>query len=104
MLATGSSCFELDYKIDRAAVRAATRGRATVIGTLDPAFLLAAATPAQVQAKAVEDIGIMAPGGRFILGAGCTVPRDTPPENVRALVNAAREHGHYAADGSLDCG
>lgn len=29
-------------------------------------------------------------GARYIVGAGCEVPRDAPPENLRALVEFAR--------------
>ena len=99
MLGTGASCFELDYKVDRAAVREATRGRATLIGTLDPANLVARGTPEEIETAATEDIRLLAPGGRFILGAGCTIPRDTPAANVHALVRAAREHGRYTPGG-----
>jgi 8-oxo-dGTP pyrophosphatase MutT (NUDIX family) len=31
-------------------------------------------------------------GGRCIIGAGCEIPRLTPPENVRALAEYARAH------------
>jgi hypothetical protein len=31
-------------------------------------------------------------GPRFIVGAGCEVPRDTPPENLRAMCEYARTH------------
>lgn len=101
MLSTTASFFELDYQISRTEVRQATRDRATVIGTLDPSKMVSHGTPQQIAAKAREDIQIMAPGGRFILGAGCTIPRDTPVENVRALVQAAAEYGVYRPDGSL---
>jgi MtaA/CmuA family methyltransferase len=101
MLSTGARCFELDYQIDRLAVREATRGRATLIGTLDPSNLVPRGTPDEVAVKAREDIRILAPGGRFILGAGCTIPRETPAANVRALVRAAAECGIYRPDGTL---
>jgi len=29
-------------------------------------------------------------GARFIVGAGCEVPRDTPLENLRAMCNYAQ--------------
>jgi uroporphyrinogen decarboxylase len=29
----------------------------------------------------------------FILSSGCEVPINTPPENVDALINAARKYG-----------
>jgi len=28
---------------------------------------------------------------RFILNAGCAIPSTTPPENIRALIQTARE-------------
>jgi uroporphyrinogen-III decarboxylase len=31
-------------------------------------------------------------GPRFIVGAGCEVPRDTPVENLTALSHYARTH------------
>jgi uroporphyrinogen decarboxylase len=40
-------------------------------------------------------IALWKPGGRFILNAGCAIPPGTPPENIRALVQAAREFGSY---------
>jgi uroporphyrinogen-III decarboxylase len=35
-------------------------------------------------------------GDRYIVGAGCEVPRDTPLENVRALAAYARHHGDHS--------
>lgn len=32
-------------------------------------------------------------GGGFIFGTGCVLTFDTPPENISALVGAAREFG-----------
>ncbi len=101
MLQTTALYFELDYKSDREVIRRATQGRATIIGTVDPSNLIPRGTPEEVAAKAREDIRIMGQGGRFILGAGCTLPRETPAENVWALVEAAREVGWYGPDGQL---
>jgi uroporphyrinogen-III decarboxylase len=33
-----------------------------------------------------------ASGSRHIVGTGCEVPPETPPENLRALVAYARDH------------
>lgn len=101
MLATTCRYFELDYKVDREVVRAATDGQATIIGTVDPSNLIPLGTPAEVKAKAVEDIALLGQQGRFVLGAGCTLPRETPAENVHALVEAAHEAGWYGPDGRL---
>ncbi len=31
----------------------------------------------------------------FILGSGCEIPLETPPENIDALINAARKYGRF---------
>lgn len=38
-------------------------------------------------------------GTRFIIGAGCEIPRDTPHENVRALAEYSRQHSFAYATG-----
>ena len=100
LIKTGVKYVELDFKVDRSKVRQATEDKATLIGTIDPSGLLPHGDPAEIAAKAVEDIRIMGRKGRFILGPGCTIPRDTPPQNVHALVKAV-EHGRYGRDNTL---
>ena len=56
---------------------------AVLLGNLNPVTALRNGDPAGV-AAAVADCHRQA-GPRFIVGAGCEVPRDTPPENLRAL-------------------
>jgi MtaA/CmuA family methyltransferase len=71
-------------------------GPATVIlGNLNPVTVLRNGNPAGVTA-AIADCHRQA-GLRFIVGAGCEVPRDTPAENLRAL--CAYAHGHAPAAG-----
>lgn len=101
MVQTGAVYFELDSKIDRAAVRQATAGRVTLFGTVDPGDLLPRGTPEQVTAAARADIHLLGQHGRFVLCPGCTLPYDTPVENVRALVSAARVYGVYGPSGRL---
>jgi uroporphyrinogen-III decarboxylase len=38
---------------------------------------------------------MFAPGGGYVLSPGCTLPYETPFENVRALVDAGRQFGVY---------
>jgi uroporphyrinogen decarboxylase len=87
--------FELDYKTD--AVRAkATAGRQHVLfGNIDPSGVLALGSAAQVREATRRLIETWKPGGRFVLNAGCARPPTTPPENIRALVDAAAEFGRY---------
>jgi MtaA/CmuA family methyltransferase len=61
-----------------------------VLGNLDPVRDLRNGTPQSVY-KAVTECHRQA-GPRYIVSAGCEVPRDTPAANVHAMVRYAREH------------
>ena len=61
-----------------------------LLGNIDPVRVLKDGTPESVY-NAVAECHRQA-GDRFIVGAGCEVPRGTPPANVGAMVRYAREH------------
>jgi len=69
--------------------------RVVLVGNVVPANLLNN-TPEQIdaEAKAICKGALDSPAG-FILGSGCEVPINTPPENVDALIMAARKYGRY---------
>jgi uroporphyrinogen decarboxylase len=96
MVGTGSQLLAVDHKVDRAAVKEATRGVTTLIGTVDPSGVLARGTPNDVRAAARKDLAVLAGGGGFILAPGCALPYDTPEANIRALVETVRSEGRYA--------
>jgi MtaA/CmuA family methyltransferase len=61
-----------------------------LLGNLNPVTALRNGDPAGVTA-AIAECHRQA-GAPFIVGAGCEVPRDTPPENLRALCAYAHNH------------
>ena len=95
MVATGADVLELDYKVNMPIVKELVRGKATVLGPIDPSGVMALGTPAMVTEAAQEAIEILGDGGGLILGPGCALPPQTPPENIHALMAAAREFGRY---------
>jgi MtaA/CmuA family methyltransferase len=88
---TGADALELDYKTDAALACEALGSRVTFIGNVDPSGVLALGTPALVEAATRELMETFAGTPRFILNAGCAIPADTPPANLRAMIRAARE-------------
>jgi uroporphyrinogen-III decarboxylase len=62
--------------------------RPLLLGNLDPVRVLRNGTPDMIRA-AVADCHRQG-GSRYIIGAGCEVPRDTPPDNARALLEYAK--------------
>ncbi|MFQ5614250.1 MAG: uroporphyrinogen decarboxylase family protein [Anaerolineae bacterium] len=95
MVETGAAILELDYKIDLRQVKETARGRATILGPIDPSEVMARGTPELVEEKCKEAIEILGPGGGLILGPGCALPPRTPPENVHAMIEAAHRYGRY---------
>jgi MtaA/CmuA family methyltransferase len=65
-----------------------------LLGNINPVTVLRNGTPDAVTA-AIAECHRQA-GPRYIVGAGCEIPRDTPPENVEAL-------SRYAADHAPEC-
>jgi MtaA/CmuA family methyltransferase len=104
MATTGAAILELDPATSLRQAKEKTRGRAAVLGMVDPANVLERGTPATVAAKSLEAIEVLAPGGGFILGPGCALTPETPEENVKTLLESAERFGRYNPDGSLKRG
>ena len=86
--------FQLDGYTDIVRARRVLGDRYTLMGDVHP-NLLTRGTPAEVEGyckKLIQEVG---KGGRFILSSGCEVPPNAKPENVRAMIEAARTHGRY---------
>lgn len=90
--------FELDYKTDAGRAKATAGASHVLLGNVDPSGVIGRGTDAQVRAVTRELIRTWKPGGRFILNAGCAIPPGTPPENIHALVQTARDFGRYGED------
>jgi uroporphyrinogen decarboxylase len=101
MAETGCAVLELDYKCDLHKIKEAARGKATILGAIDPSGVLALGDAALIEEKVREEMAILAPGGGFIVGPGCALPTKTPPENIHTLIDAAHRYGQYTPDGQM---
>ncbi len=88
---TGADLIEIDNKVDLGLAKQTIGGDVTLVGNVHTVTELLQGTPDSVRAAARRCIEQAGDTG-FLLGSGCLVPRRTPLENVRALVNAAHEH------------
>lgn len=93
MVSTGAGGLELDYKTDVRLAHDVLNGKATFVGNIDPSGVLALGTPQLVEQKTRELLDVFSDTPRFILNAGCAIPADTPPDNLRAMIRVAREYG-----------
>lgn len=93
MAATGAAGLEVDYQHDIAFYKQKTGGRVCLQGNIEPSGVLCLGTTEQVREASRKAIEQGMRGHRFILSSGCELPRDTPPENLKALVQAAKDFG-----------
>lgn len=86
----GCEIVDLDFLAPLAEGRSKMGPRQVLLGNIDPVRVLRNQTPESVYGALAECH--RQAGARYIVGAGCEVPRDTSADNVRALVRYAREH------------
>jgi uroporphyrinogen decarboxylase len=99
MADTGVSVLSLDDAVDLEAAKNAVGSRVALLGNIRPTAAMYLGTPDDVRDNARECLAKAwdTPKG-YILGLGCGLPIDTPPENIHALVRAARELGRWPLD------
>lgn len=81
--------------VDLADVKRRFGDRLIFMGNLNTYQLMLHGTPSEVKEAARRCIEDAAEGGGFILSNGDQLGRDTPEENVMAMVEAAHEFGGY---------
>jgi MtaA/CmuA family methyltransferase len=86
----GCEVVELDSMAPIAKARAEMGPEQILLGNIDPVGVLRNGTPKSITAAIAACHRDAGP--RYMVGAGCEVPRDTPPENLLALRDYARSH------------
>jgi len=86
----GCEIVDLDFLAPLSEARQQMGPDMVLLGNLNPVAVLRNGDPAGVTA-AITECHRQA-GACFIVGAGCEVTRDTPPENLRALCAYAHTH------------
>ncbi|MBE0542448.1 MAG: uroporphyrinogen decarboxylase family protein [Verrucomicrobia bacterium] len=86
----GCHIVDLDSLSPLADARRAMGANQVLLGNVNPVTVLRNGNP-DIVTNAIAECHRQA-GARYIVGAGCEVPRDTPPENLRALCEYAKSH------------
>jgi uroporphyrinogen-III decarboxylase len=84
----GCEIVDIDFPVPLPEARSKMGRDQIILGNLNPVSAIRESTPQKV----MQDLAAChaACGSRFVVGAGCEIPRDTPHENVRALAEYAR--------------
>lgn len=91
---TGAKIIEIDWQLDIQKARELVPLSTVLMGNIDPSFPLVLGTPEEVD-TAVKDL-IRATGGRSLfVSSGCAMGRNTPVENFKSFISAARKYGTY---------
>ena len=94
MVATGAKYLELDSTVDLTLIRKRHGNSVGIIGNVSPMLLLSG-TPEAVKEECRKAIQAGGLDGSFILGSGCELPKNTPYNNLEAMIKAAEEYGNY---------
>lgn len=89
---TGARILEIDWKLNMKHARESVPDDILLMGNVNPSDPLYLGTPGDVDAavrKVVEDTR----GKGLIISSGCAIGANTPPENFKALIDAARKYG-----------
>ena len=91
MVKTGADGLELDYLTDIHRIYDHCHASTLMIGNLDPSGVIRYGSPELVRKKTLELLEIYRDSPRLMVNAGCAIPPDTPPENIRAMIETT--HG-----------
>lgn len=91
---TGADIVELDSAVDLSYAKQTIGDKVCLCGNINPVAVFYNGKPDDVEREAVDCIEKAARGSGFILGSGCEIPMDTPPENIEALVRTGRRFSY----------
>ncbi|MEK7398830.1 MAG: uroporphyrinogen decarboxylase family protein [Candidatus Poribacteria bacterium] len=86
----GADALSVGPGIDIGMAKQLTLGKIALIGNLDPLNILQRAIPQKVADETKRIMKIGKQGGGYIFNTGEMVPRDTPEENMRAMMRSAK--------------
>jgi len=80
---------------DLARVKREFGNKLSLMGNLHTTDIMLRGMPDDVRRASRDCIEVAAPGGGFVLSTGDQCGRDTPDENIFAMIETAREYGVY---------
>jgi uroporphyrinogen decarboxylase len=92
MCETGAQGLSLDSDVDLPKAIELLPEDVVMIGNLDPVACVAQSTAEEVREASLQLLESMSKYPNFIFSTGCDLPPETPLENIRAMIEACRQH------------
>lgn len=90
MAQVGADIIDLDFPASMSEARQKMGPHQVLCGNIDPVRVLRDGTPERIREEL--ELCYQAAAPRYIVAAGCEVPRDTPEPNMKAMLEFARSH------------
>lgn len=87
----GINGFSVDSPVDMKSAIDEADGKVCMMGNFDPNGLLRLGTVQDVYEAAMLNIKITGTNGGYVLMPGCDLAAGTPPENIKAMVQASKD-------------
>lgn len=93
MVDTGADSLEVDTQVPFIKAKEIVKDKVCLTGNVAPVETMLQGNPEKVyneSIKCIKDVGLQ---GRLILSGGCEIPRETPAENIKAMIKASKTYG-----------
>jgi uroporphyrinogen decarboxylase len=91
MADTGADILEIDTDVSLSMAKQRVGDKVCLLGNIHPTKILLQGSVQDVNNSCDQAIKDAGKGGGFILGSGCEVPPFAPQENIKAMINSARQ-------------
>jgi uroporphyrinogen decarboxylase len=85
-------CYSMDYKVDLSYAKSIFQGYITYAGNINPVDIMDMGTPKNVEKASLKCLSVGAKDGGYVLMPGCDLPHSTPIENIRKMIETARNY------------
>jgi len=92
MGATGARILEIDWQVDIGKAREQIPPQTVLMGNIDPSYPMAFGTERDVE-DAVRKVITNTKGRGLFVSTGCAMGRNTPPENLKTMIEATKHFG-----------
>ena len=94
MAELGISAINAGEKADIVSAKEAVKGKTCLMGNIDPVKILLQGTPREVSEETDRILKSAAQGGGYMYNTGEMVPRDTPVENMEAMIQIIKKYNN----------